>query len=160
MTPEKPESDERFTRQWDVYLDLEEAGEELLEPEPEEDEGSKIFPLLTASCADLVAILLPCTLALVGLRLAGLPVTLAVAPWALVLGAVWWLLAAGILLRVRRGTPGMLAAGLVHQDEPAGARLWGGLVLALLAATTVGLPLIPFRRAVWARLEAVDAEAE
>jgi len=163
MSAERPGTGEGLPEEWDRLLDLagfEDEDEANAAPEPEEPDLPPAFPLLTASCADLVAILLPCTLALVGLRLSGLPVPLAVAPWALAVGVLWWVLAAGIFLRVRRGTPGMLAAGLVYREEPAGPRLWRSMALALLAAVTLGLPLALFRAAVWKRLEAIDATVE
>ncbi|NOZ94099.1 MAG: hypothetical protein GXP47_05065 [Acidobacteria bacterium] len=160
MSSEDPRGPRVIPEEWDRLLDLAEGtdrGGPDAPPEPEEPEAQGAFPLLTAACADLVAILIPCAMALVGLRLGGQPVPLRVAPWALALGVAWWLPAAGILLRVRRGTPGMLAAGLAWRDEPAGGRLWGTLALALLAAATLGLPLALFRRAVWKRLEAPHA---
>jgi len=158
MSPKDPHGEDGLPEEWDRLLDLDELEDPQRSVGPPPPAGSAehpAFPLLTASCADLVAILLPCTLALVALRLDGLPVSLAAAPWALGLGALWWVFAAAILLRVRRGTPGMLAAGLVYREEPAGGRLWRSMVVALLAALTLGLPLALFRRTAWRRLELV-----
>ncbi len=163
MSSEDPRGPQTIPEEWDHLLDLAEAtdrGGPDAPPEPEEPEVQGAFPLLTAACADLVAILVPCALVLVGLRLGGHEVPLRVAPWALALGVLWWVLAAAILLRVRRGTPGMLAAGLAWRHEPTGGRLWGALGLALLAAATLGLPLALFRRAVWKRLDVAAPAAE
>jgi len=163
MSPEDPKRPETIPEEWDRLLDLAEepeGNEPNSQPEPAEPESDDAFPLLTAACADLVAVLIPCALALVGLRLSGQAVPLRIAPWALALGVAWWVLAAGILLRVRRGTPGMLAAGLAYREEPAGVRLWGALLLALAAAVTLGLPLALFRRPMWKRLDAVGPEGD
>jgi len=160
MSPERPVHQDRFPKDWDVFLDLEDRGEEMPpETSPEPDEPLAI-PLLTAAFADLVAILVPCTAALIGLRLGGLPVPLAVAPWALGLGAAWWILVAAILLRIRRGTPGLLAANLVYREAPSGPRLVGGLFLGLAAALTLGLPFLLFRGSLSERLEALDSWAD
>jgi len=162
MNPKDFHGEDRLPEEWDRLLDLEELEDPQRSVEPPSSAGSgehPAFPLLTASCADLVAILLPCTLALVALRFYGLPVSLAAVPWALGLGALWWAFAAGILLRVRRGTPGMLAAGLVYREEPVGGRLWSSMAVALLAALTLGLPLALFPRITWQRLKLLDPGA-
>ena len=156
--PSKPV--QGFSKDWDLFLDLEDPGEDGFDEEPDEPDEFPLFPLLTAAYADLVAILVPATAALIGLRLSGLPVPLGVAPWTLGLGLGWWLLVAAILLRVRRGTPGLLAAGLAYREQLTGGRLWGALALALLTAATLGIPLIFLRKTLWQRLEELSPATE
>ena len=60
--------------------------------------------------------------------------------WALALAVLWWLVAAGVMVAVRQGTPGMLLAGIQFSATVAPARIAAVLPVALATAATLGLP--------------------
>ncbi len=98
--------------------------------------------LLAAAWADLVSILAVCTAEFLALVLADYPATLPALPWAAALAMVWWSVAAAVLLIVRKGTPGMLMAGVVFKTSVVPQRLPAVIVVALLMAWALGLPAL------------------
>ena len=99
-----------------------------------------MIPVIAGSWGDLAVILGLTAASLVALKLAGHGAPFAAAPWAVAVAALWWLVAAAVLLTVRRGTPGMMAAGVSFAGTVAPARLPVVLLVALLLALTLGLP--------------------
>ena len=99
-----------------------------------------MIPAIAGSWGDLAVILGLTAASLVALKLAGHGAPFAAAPWAVAVAALWWLVAAAVLLTVRRGTPGMMAAGVSFTGAVAPARLPVVLLAALLLALTLGLP--------------------
>lgn len=112
---------------------------ELEPPAAETDELSTI-PVLAASWGDLGAMLTLAAVTLVALRLAGHGAPFAAAPWALGLAVLWWAVSAAALVAVRRGTPGMLMAGVGFEEAVVPQRIPWVVVSALLLAATLGLP--------------------
>lgn len=99
-----------------------------------------MIPVIAGSWGDLAVILGLTAASLVALKLAGHGAPFAAAPWAVAVAVLWWLVAAAVLLTVRRGTPGMMAAGVSFAGALAPARLPVVLLAALLLALTLGLP--------------------
>jgi len=166
MNDHRPPGDEFFPEGWDRLPEHEEApvpSEEVpvprLEPVGGPPSEPTILGLTTAAWADLVAMLGPCAAILVALRAGGYPVGLATVPWAGALALAWWLLAAGTLLTVRRGTPGMLLAGMAFSEARGRGALRGVLLLQALSALTLGLPAVLLYRFWGPRLELVGPEA-
>jgi hypothetical protein len=98
--------------------------------------------LLAAALGDLVALVSLCALALLALRVLGHRAPLPAFPWAAALAVLWWSAAATALIVVRRGTPGMLMAGLGFVLPVATRRVAAVLAVALLAACSLGLPAL------------------
>lgn len=103
------------------------------------DPGS-VIPVIAGAWGDLAAILGLSAATLVALKLAGHGAPFAAAPWAVAVAVLWWLVAAAALLTVRRGTPGMMAAGISFAGAVRPARIPWVLLVALLLAATLGLP--------------------
>ena len=145
-TPEDPEIPEN----WDRLVEVDEIEEDAAGRTPAEPGAADDRPswgvLLSASWADLAVILTPCAAALAALRLAGYPTNLAVVPWAAALGLAWWTVTAAVLLRVRRGTPGMLLVDLRFDDPVAHGRVGLTLLASLGTLLLAGLPGILGRR--------------
>ncbi len=99
-----------------------------------------MIPVIAGSWGDLAVILGLTAASLVALKLAGHGAPFAAAPWAVAVAVLWWLVAAAVLLTVRRGTPGMMAAGVSFAGAVTPARLPVVLLVALLLALTLGLP--------------------
>lgn len=99
-----------------------------------------MIPVIAGSWGDLAVILGLTAASLVALKLAGHGAPFAAAPWAVAVAVLWWLVAAAVLLTVRRGTPGMMMAGVSFAGAVAPARLPVVLLVALLLALTLGLP--------------------
>lgn len=99
-----------------------------------------MIPVIAGSWGDLAVILGLTAASLVALKLAGHGAPFAAAPWAVAVAVLWWLVAAAVLLTVRRGTPGMMVAGVSFAGAVAPARLPVVLLVALLLALTLGLP--------------------
>jgi hypothetical protein len=133
---------------WDRLSDADLEGIEFNVTMPPHDEVPEEDLLgwrnrLAAAWGDLV-IIIALTTALIGaIFLAGFPLSLLALPWAAAVGFVGWLVGCGILLRVRRGTPGMLLAGCVFANEVSGFRLGRTIAIAGLSAVFLGLPAIP-----------------
>jgi hypothetical protein len=99
-----------------------------------------VIPVIAGSWGDLAVIRGLTAASLVALKLAGHGAPFAAAPWAVAVAVLWWLVAAAVLLTVRRGTPGMMVAGVSFAGAVAPARLPVVLLVALLLALTLGLP--------------------
>jgi hypothetical protein len=99
-----------------------------------------VIPVIAGSWGDLAVILGLTAASLVALKLAGHGAPFAAAPWAVAVAVLWWRVAAAVLLTVRRGTPGMMAAGVSFAGAVTPARLPVVLLVALLLALTLGLP--------------------
>lgn len=128
---------------WD-HLDQTADGQ-VLPPEletkpPGGGDDLSTIPLIACSWGDLAAMLALAAATLVALRLAGHGAPFAATPWALALAVLWWAVTAAVLVAVRRGTPGMLMAGVGFEDAVATRRIPWVLLSALLLAATLGLP--------------------
>ncbi|MEN8163957.1 MAG: hypothetical protein ABFS37_07505 [Acidobacteriota bacterium] len=98
---------------------------------------------LAVAWADLVVVA-GLTTAMIGtVILAGYPLSIRALPWAVVVALLGWGAACGIMLRVRRGTPGMVLAGLEFVEEVAGTRLLWTIAAAGFSALLLGLPALP-----------------
>jgi hypothetical protein len=98
--------------------------------------------MVAAAWAELAAVLGVCTAALLTLLAQDHTVSLPCLPWALAVALGWWCAAAAVLVIVRRGTPGMLMAGVVFEDQIPPLRLPTVLATALLLGCTLGLPAV------------------
>ena len=98
--------------------------------------------LLAAALGDLVALVSLCALALLALRALGYRAPLPAFPWAAALAVLWWCAAATVLVVVRRGTPGMLMAGVGFVLAVPPRRVAAVLASALLGACSLGLPAL------------------
>jgi len=117
-------------------------------PLPVEDGSDGPGPLssshvVTAVLADLVLMLGLTTLLVLSLSLQSLPFDVRVLGWAAPVALAWWLMAAGICLRVLRASPGMIIAGLSFAKELRGSRLFLTLLALVFGAACLGLPLFP-----------------
>ncbi len=146
MSGGEPPSPEHLPADWDRLFEAP-GGDGDEAPAGLQDEGSGAGPpprmvLLTAAWAELAVMLAPCAASLAALRLADFPASLGVVPWAAGLAAAWWTASAAALVFLRRGTPGMLLAGVRLERPVHGWRL--ALTLAATAVTTalLGLPAL------------------
>jgi hypothetical protein len=140
MAPERPENPD-FPRNWDR---LSERGGEIVTPRPASSEPSTggepmTVSLFAAVWADTVTITAVCTLALLALVSLGYQAAIPAVPWAAGLGLMWWCAAAITTLVVRRGTPGMLMAGVVFGDRIRPGRIVAVLVVSLILCATCGI---------------------
>jgi len=101
--------------------------------------GSMLVSLLAAAWADAVTVLVIVTGCVGVLVIRGYGPTPAWLPWAGGAGVAWWLFAAGILLLVRRATPGMLLAGLQFERPVAPVRVGLVLLMAVIGAASLGV---------------------
>lgn len=128
---------------WD-QLDEPVAEEEApLDPAPtgrDDRRSGSVIPSIASAWGDLAIMLGLCAATLIALKIAGHGAPFAAAPWAVAVAVLWWLLAAAILVTVRRGTPGMLMAGLTFSDTVAPARVPWVVLTALALAATLGIP--------------------
>lgn len=128
-----------FPANWDRLVEEVQGGPEPEPPEEPFNGGPSLVSFLTASWAELLVVLVPCAAALGVVRLLGYRTGSPALPWAALLAGAWWLTAAAVLLAVRRGTPGMLLAGLTFADEVPRARVPLLLVSILVLAASAGL---------------------
>ncbi len=105
-----------------------------------------LVALVAAAWGDLVTLLAVCAASLVAVVAFGYGTGLEALPWAAGVAVAWWTVAAAALLAVRRGTPGMLLAGVVFADRVTGRQLARTLATALALAVTAGLPSLAGRR--------------
>ncbi|MCD4749086.1 MAG: hypothetical protein K8R59_06915 [Thermoanaerobaculales bacterium] len=105
--------------------------------------GPSLLSQMAAAWADLVAAGTMTTATLAAVVVTGKPLTVSALPWAVAVGCAWWCMAAALCVRVRRGTPGMLVAGFVYDDEVAGPRVGWTVGAAFFAALLLGVPLLP-----------------
>jgi len=163
---EIPPDEHEIPKNWDILAESP-LDEDLSDgaPPPTTESGSvpPTINLLASSWADAVASLVVCTVALFGLNAAGHNPSLTALPWALALGAIWWLAAAAALILIRQATPGMLLAGVVFSDRIAPGRVATVIVAAAVSALLLGLPNLlgprrsPLALAAASRLEGVPA---
>ena len=162
---EIPPEERAIPKNWDI-LQESPLDEDFLDPLPPTTNSSSVPPtinLLASSWADAVASLVVCTAALFGLYAAGHNPSLTALPWALALGAAWWLAAAAALILIRQATPGMLLAGVVFSDRVAPGRVAAVIAAAAVSALMLGLPNLlgprrsPLALAAASRLESVPA---
>lgn len=102
---------------------------------------------LAAAWADLVVVAGLTTAMIGAVILVGYPLGIRALPWAVIVALAGWGAGCGIMLRVRRGTPGMLLAGFAFADEVAGGRLVWTIAAAGFSALLLGLPVLPGGRA-------------
>ena len=151
-----------FPKNWDVLRDSDLDDEIMDVPSPVSDSASlpPTINVLASSWADAVVVLGICTAALVGLAALGHHGSLTALPWAIVLGVVWWTVAAAILVVIRQGTPGMLLAGIQFAGRVAPRRLPVVIGAAALSALLAGLPgLFGARRSLLAFAAASELES-
>jgi hypothetical protein len=128
-----------FPANWDRLIEEVQVDSE---PEPPDDPGDprpSFVSFLAASWAELVVVLVPCAGALAVVRVLGYRAGAPALPWAALLAGAWWLTAATVLVVVRRGTPGMLLAGLTFADEVPRVRIPLLLITILVLAASAGL---------------------
>ncbi len=97
---------------------------------------------MAAAWADLVVVAALTTSMIGAVILSGYPLSIRALPWATIVALIGWGAASGIVLRVRRGTPGMMMAGFVFTEEVAGARLGWTIATAAFSALLLGLPVL------------------
>ncbi len=122
-------------------IDLDVASSSLERPPPAD--GVPWSARLAAAWGDLVVVAALTTSMIGAVILVGYPLSVRALPWAAIVALVGWGSACGIVLRVRRGTPGMLLAGFVFSNEVAGARLGWIIATAGFSALLLGLPVLP-----------------
>lgn len=137
--PQTSPEDLAFPANWDQLLEENEGEPDPGPPGDPDDARPSLVTLLAASWAELVVVLVPCAAALAVVRVLGYRTGSPALPWAALLACAWWLTAATVLLVVRRGTPGMLLAGLTFADGVPGIRVPLLLVSVLVLAASAGL---------------------
>ena len=152
MTPEESQFSE-IPDDWDRLDDP---------PIPERDEMDEplqvgpqeppVLLLIAAAWGDLVCLLGMSAGLLLALVVCGYSVSVAGLPWLLALAALWWATTCAVLVLVRRGTPGMLLAGVAFADQVPPHRLARVVGAASLLAVLVGIPAILGPRASLLRL--------
>jgi len=123
------------------------TGEEALErhqeaPRAGAPAGPPTLNLVAAAWADLVALLAFVVAELIAVVIAGYDIKLAALPWIVALALAWWCAAALVLVVVRRGTPGMLMAGVVFKAQVSPSRLAAIILVALVLVCLLGLPAL------------------
>jgi hypothetical protein len=126
---------------WDQLSEAadDEVPEVVYESDDEPDDAPAI-PLIAGSWGDLALILGLCATALMALKAGGHGADFAAAGWALALAVLWWVVAAGALVTIRHGTPGMLMAGVQFSEPVAPGRVGSVVVVALFLCVTLGIP--------------------
>ena len=134
-------------RNWDRLSEI-----DIESIEPETASASVINPgpvdtvprsaRMAASWADLVVVAALTTSMVGAVILSGYPLSFRALPWAVIVALVGWGAGCGIVLRVRRGTPGMMIAGFVFTEEVAGVRLGWTIATAAFSALLLGLPVL------------------
>ncbi len=135
-SPEIPED-------WDRLSEPPES--EILEDEDSGGDGFQDPPILllvASAWGDLVCLLAMSAGSLLALVVCGYAVSSASLPWMLALAAAWWACASAILVLVRRGTPGMLLAGVVFSAQVAPHRLAKVVGAASFLALLAGIPAL------------------
>ena len=106
----------------------------------DDPDDAPVISLIAGSWGDLALILGLSAAALIALKIAGHGAFFAAAGWALALAALWWVVAAGVLVMVRHGTPGMLLAGVRFSEAVPPGRVGGVVLVALVLCATLGIP--------------------
>jgi len=143
MIPERPpRGPHEDPDNWDRLHDSTEELSEQLDPELSsvEADGTPAMSVIAGSWGDLALVLALCAACLLALKLGGHGAPLAALPWAVGLALLWWCAAAGVLVVVRQGTPGMLMAGLGFARPIAHHRVPWVLVTAIVLGATLGIP--------------------
>jgi len=130
-----------FPINWDELTQPSPGADEAASPrQPQTGQVPPTLNLVAAAWADLVCLLCFCTTTLLVVVLNGYAIQVAALPWVASLAVCWWCAATSVLVVVRRGTPGMLMAGLVFGTAVRGTRLPALLVIQLVSAMLLGLP--------------------
>jgi hypothetical protein len=108
----------------------------------EHSDGPPIINLVAATLADLVAILAFIVAELLAVRMASYKIGWPALPWVITLALAWWCVASLMLVVVRRGTPGMLMAGVVFKHPVPPTRLAVILLADLALICLLGLPAL------------------
>lgn len=111
-------------------------------PEPKAPADPPTLNLVAAAWADLVALLAFVVAELIAVVVAGYDIKLPALPWVVTLALAWWCAAALVLVVVRRGTPGMLMAGVAFRSQVPSSRLAPAVLVALLLVCLLGLPAL------------------
>lgn len=111
-------------------------------PEPRIPADPPTLNLVAAAWADLVALLAFVVAVLIAVVVAGYDIKLPALPWVVTLALAWWCAAALVLVVVRRGTPGMLMAGVVFKSRVPSTRLAPAVLVGLLLVCLLGLPAL------------------
>jgi hypothetical protein len=143
---EKSPEELSFPVNWDRLSETA-TDEELSSSSPDQSprdhsEGPPIINMVAATLADLVTILAFIVAELVAVRIASYKIGWPALPWVVILALAWWCVAALMLVVVRRGTPGMLMAGVVFKHQVAPGRLVMILLAALALICLLGLPAL------------------
>jgi len=140
MAADEPEMLD-FPHNWDELQETEDpltlSSGKIPAADPENE--PLVLSLFAATWADIVAIVAVSTAALLVLGLIGHQTTVKAFPWAVGLALMWWILSATATVIVRRGTPGMLAAGVILSEPIEPRRVPLVLVSALLLCASLGL---------------------
>ncbi len=107
--------------------------------QPPADDEPPTVVLFAACWADLMAMVAVATAALLALVAIGYRAELAILPWTGSVALCWWWLAASATVAVRRGTPGMLMAGLVCKRQVLPRRVQRVVGAALVGCASLGL---------------------
>ncbi len=134
--PEVPEG-------WDHLPDADDDIPALEDVEGDDPQPHRsVIPLIACSWGDLALILGLAAAALIALKTSGHGAPFAALWWALALATLWWFVAAGVLVTVRRATPGMLLSGVRFTEAVAPNRLAAVLLVGLVMCATLGLPAV------------------
>jgi hypothetical protein len=104
--------------------------------------GPPTLNLVAAAWADLVALLAFVVAELIAVVVADYEIKLAALPWVVALALAWWCAASLVLVVVRRGTPGMLMAGVVFKAQVSPSRFAAIILVALVLVCLLGLPAL------------------
>jgi hypothetical protein len=150
MDPDRDQPHTEVPDGWDQLSEAEddEFPEDVYQPDDAPDELPAI-PLIAGSWGDLALILGVCAAALISLKATGHGAPFGAAGWALAVAVLWWVVAAGSLVMIRHGTPGMLLAGVRFSDSVEPGRIGGVVLVALILCATLGIPAA-FGRPGWA----------
>lgn len=115
--------------------------EEVLES-PVESGDPPILLLVAAAWGDLVCILAMSAAILGATVVSGYSVSAVSLLWMAALAICWWACSSAILVLIRRGTPGMLLAGVLFEVQVPPHRLSRVVLAASVLALLVGVPAI------------------
>jgi hypothetical protein len=142
---EKSPEDLSFPVNWDRLSEKEADDSALLSESQSPDvdmSGPPTINLVASSLADLVAILAFIVAELLAVRIGGYAIAWPALPWVVTLALAWWCVATSMLVVIRRGTPGMLLAGVIFKQQVRPSRLAAIIVAALALMCLLGLPAL------------------
>jgi len=129
-----------FPHNWDELQETEDplnlSSGKIRAADPENE--PLVLSLFAATWADIVAIVAVSTASLLVLGMIGHQPTITAFPWAMALALMWWIISATATLIVRRGTPGMLAAGVILAEPIEPKRVPLVLISALVSCAFLG----------------------